>query len=88
MDDPVIFLVIILVVSNIFLLLFLGHLLLLRPEFFFENVFPSKKPDKGQFWSKEPGIADKLVLYYGSRFFLLSAIGLGCMVFLRYIGFI
>ena len=88
MDDSIVLLVIILVVLNIFLLLFLGHLLLLRPKFFFANVFPAEKPARNQFWSKEPGVSDKLVLYYGARIFLLSATSLGCMIVFRFIGFI
>lgn len=83
MNDFIVLVVTILLVLTVFLLLFLGHLLILRPKFFFEHVFPSKKPEASLFWSKESGATDRLLLYYGARLFLLCLVGLSLLALLH-----
>jgi hypothetical protein len=55
---------------NVVLGVLLAHTFLFRPSYFFEKVFPKRKPDGGLLFSKKTGDSDLLVLYFGFRFFI------------------
>lgn len=86
MEHPTVLILICLVVVSGFLFIFLSGVFLRNPAHFVECAFPADTPKRADLLSKEKGVGDRLVIYYGARLLFGCILGLAGLWLLARVG--
>jgi hypothetical protein len=86
MDDPVMFFVILLLITEIGLAFSLTYQFLTSPRRFIEKVFSANAPGPAVWREKSRDASDWIVLYYTARIFVWGALLLAILLTLHKMG--